>query len=265
MSRTTLATLANRKRERSHFACLTAYDASFAAQFAAAGVELLLVGDSLGNVIQGANSTLAVSLDDIIYHTRAVCRGAGEAMVMVDLPFLSYATPERALDSVARVLREGGGQVVKLEGGAVMLETVRTLSDRGIPVCAHLGLLPQSVHKSAGYRVQGRDETTAQQMIDDAVAMEQAGADLLLLELIPQQLAQRIDAALTIPTIGIGAGAHVTGQVLVSYDMLGITPGRRPRFSRDFLVGRGSVAEAAAAFVAAVRDGSFPAADETFD
>jgi 3-methyl-2-oxobutanoate hydroxymethyltransferase len=252
----TLATLRGMKG-REKFACLTAYDASFARVLEAAGVEVLLVGDSLGMVVQGQDTTLPVTLADIIYHSRCVGRGRRRALLMADLPFMSDATPARALGSAARLMQEGGAHVVKLEGGRVMAETVRLLAERGLPVCGHLGLLPQSVHKLGGYRVQGREADQAAILREDARILEQAGADLLLLEAVPAGLAGEITAAARVPVIGIGAGPACDGQVLVLYDVIGITP-RRPRFARDFLAGAGGVQAAVEAYVRAVKTGSFP-------
>jgi len=247
------------------FAALTAYDASFARLLDEAGVTMALVGDSLGMVLQGQESTVPVTLEEMIYHTSMVRRGCEQALVVADLPFMSYATPEQAMHSAARLMKEGGAHMVKLEGGAVMVETVRVLAQRGVPVCAHLGLLPQSVHKLGGYRVQGRDSESAETMLADALAMEQAGADLLVLECVPRKLAKRISETLSIPVIGIGAGPDTDGQVLVLYDMLGITPGKRPSFSHDFLADTCSVAAAIVAYVQQVKTGSFPGDEHSFD
>ena len=265
MSRISLSKLQQMKQQGERITVLTAYDASFAAILDTAGVDILLVGDSLGMVVQGQASTLPVSLDDMVYHTAMVARGSQRAMLIADLPFMSYATTEQALHSAARLMKEGGAQMVKLEGGSEVVETVSRLARCGIPVCAHLGLLPQSVHKLGGYRVQGRNEADAERIIADALALQQAGADLLVLECVPRQLAAAITRQLSIPVIGIGAGADTDGQVLVLYDMLGITPGKRPVFSLDFLAGNDSIAAAVAAYVAAVREGSFPAAEHGFD
>ncbi len=254
----TITTLAKMKRNREKFAVLTAYDASFAALLEAAGVEVILVGDSLGMVIQGQRTTVPVTVEDMIYHTRLVARGCQTALLMADMPFASYATAEQAVYNAARLMGEGGAQMVKLEGGAWLVETVRQLSRNGIPVCAHLGLLPQSVHKLGGYKVQGREEADARQIIDEALALQEAGADVALVECIPAELAARLTEALEIPLIGIGAGASCDAQVLVSYDMLGITPGRRPKFSKNFLTGHDSLQAAVAAYVAAVKSGEFP-------
>ena len=265
MSRVSVATLRKMKQAGEKFAALTAYDASFARLLDEAGVAVALVGDSLGMVLQGQESTVPVTLDEMVYHTRLVRRGCEQAMVVADMPFMSYASPEQAMHSAARLMKEGGAHMVKLEGGAVMVETVRALSRLGVPVCAHLGLLPQSVHKLGGYRVQGRDSEAAEAMLADALAMEQAGADLLVLECIPRALAKRISETLAIPVIGIGAGAETDGQVLVLYDMLGITPGKRPSFSHDFLADTGSVSAAMVAYVQQVKNGTFPAGQHGFD
>lgn len=262
---TTLSTLRKMKQAGEKFAVLTAYDASFARILDAAGVEVVLVGDSLGMVVQGQATTVPVTMDEMVYHTRAVSRGVARALVMADLPFMSYATQEQALANAARLMQEGGAHCIKLEGGAPLVETVEVLASRGVPVCAHLGLSPQAVHKLGGYRVQGRTAVSAEAMLLDARAMEAAGADLLLLECVPRTLAAEISAAVEIPVIGIGAGPDTDAQVLVLYDVLGISPGQAPRFARDFMQGAGSVSAAVAAYVAAVKAGEFPAAAETFD
>ena len=260
----TVATLRAMKQRGEKIACLTVYDASFAHVLEEAGVEVLLVGDSLGMVVQGRDTTLPVTLDDMVYHTACVARARRRALIMSDMPFMSDATPVRALDSAARLMR-AGAHIVKIEGGRAMAETVRLLSERGVPVCAHLGLLPQSVHKVGGYRVQGRDAATAAALLEDARELEQAGADVLLLECVPNALAQRITAAAQVPVIGIGAGAACDAQVLVLYDVIGITPGRRPRFSADFLAGGGSIAGAVESYVRAVKTGAFPGPEHGFD
>ncbi len=243
---------------------LTAYDASFAAQCDAAGVDAVLVGDSLGMVVQGCASTLPVRIEDMVYHTAAVARGLNVALLIADLPFLTFRDVDAALLASGRLLAEGGAAMVKLEGAGYVLDVIHALSRHAIPVCAHLGLTPQSVHKLGGYRLQGRGKDAATQLLADARAVQEAGADLLVLECVPAVLARRISAEISIPTIGIGAGADCDGQVLVLYDMLGITRGKRPRFSKDFLVGCGSVREAVAAYAKAVRAGEFPAAEHSF-
>lgn len=265
----TAAGLRKLKAQGEKFACLTAYDASFAASLDAAGVDLILVGDSLGMVIQGHATTLPVTVDDLVYHTRCVSHGARRALVMADLPFGSYNSVEQALDSATRLMKEGGAQAVKIEATGDAVEIVGRLARHGIPVCGHLGLAPQAVHKLGGYRVQGRDTETAEAMMADARAMEQAGADMLLLESVPAGLAERITRAASVPVIGIGAGPGCDGQILVLYDLLGISMGKRPRFSMDFLETLNgketvSVQAAVAAYVQAVRDGSFPTAEHSF-
>ena len=254
----TITTLAKMKRDQEKFAVLTAYDASFAALLEAAGVEVILVGDSLGMVVQGQRTTVPVTMEDMIYHTRLVARGCQTAFLMADMPFASYATVEQAVRNASRLMGEGGARMVKLEGGGWLVETVRQLSRNGIPVCTHLGLLPQSVHKLGGYKVQGREEAAARQILDEALALQDAGADVALVECIPSELAARLTEALDIPLIGIGAGPHCDAQVLVSYDMLGITSGRRPKFSKNFLIGHDSLQAAVATYVAAVKSGEFP-------
>ena len=254
----TVASLRRMKAAGERIACLTAYDASFARVLDEAGVEVLLVGDSLGMLIGGHATTIPVTMDDMVYHGRAVARGCRRALLVVDMPFMSYATPEQALRNAARLMQEGGARAVKLEGGRTQAETVRQLAERGIPVCAHLGLQPQSVHKLGGYRVQGRAPEAARAMVEDARALEAAGADLMVLECVPSTLARAITAAVAIPVIGIGAGPGCDGQVLVLYDALGITPGRVPRFARNFLTDGRDVAGAVRAFVEAVKAGTFP-------
>ncbi|KPN19942.1 3-methyl-2-oxobutanoate hydroxymethyltransferase [Xanthomonas sp. Mitacek01] len=246
-------------------AMLTAYDAGFARTFDAAGVDLLLIGDSLGMVVQGHGSTLPVTVDDIAYHTACVARAVRRALIVADLPFQADATPERALDASTRLLQAGAG-MVKLEGATQnKLDVTRFLVEREIPVCAHLGLTPQSVLRFGGFKVQGRGDAAAQALRDEALAIADAGAALIVLEGVPAALAAAITAASPVPTIGIGAGAGCDGQVLVLHDMLGLDSGhRRPKFVRDFLVEGGSVAGAARAYVDAVRDGSFPGPEHSY-
>lgn len=242
---------------------LTCYDASFAAQMEAAGVDVALVGDSLGNVVQGQTSTVPVTLDQMVYHASLVARGLVGTLEVVDLPFMQYRDPATALAASARLMAEGGAAMVKLEGGADWTcEVIAALTSRDIPVCAHLGLTPQSVHKMGGYRMQGKTEDAAARLRAEARAVEHAGAELLVLESVPAALAGEITRELSIPTIGIGAGLDCDGQVLVSYDMLGITPGRRPKFSKDFLAGRGSIREAIDAYAEDVRAGRFPGPEQ---
>lgn len=245
-------------------AMLTCYDASFAALLEASGVDVLLVGDSLGMVLQGLDSTLPVTLADMVYHTACVARGAKNAFIVSDMPFgTSQVSPEKTFEHAAKLMA-AGAQMVKLEGGAAMLDTVRFLTSRGIPVCAHIGLTPQSVHQLGGYRVQGRESAAAQQLRDDAAALEQAGAGMLVLEMVPALLAAEITAQLTIPTIGIGAGAACSGQVLVLYDMLDIYPGKKARFVKNYMQGAASISDAVNLYVAEVRNGTFPAPEHCF-
>lgn len=261
----TVSTLRKMKTNSEKIAVLTAYDATFAHVLDDAGVEVILVGDSLGMVVQGRESTVSVSMDDMVYHTRAVAQGRKNSLLMADMPFMSYATVEDGLHNAARLMQEGGAHMVKLEGNANQVEIVARLTANGVPVCAHLGLRPQFVHKIGGYRVQGRDEQSARGLMSDAVALEAAGADLLLLECVPQNLAADITQRVSIPVIGIGAGAHCDGQVLVLHDLLGVTPGQRPRFSKDFLADGGSVYQAVVEYVQAVKEGTFPGPDHSFN
>lgn len=264
MSRLSLTALRKMKAAQEKIAVLTAYDASFSHALEQAGVEVILVGDSLGMVIQGQESTVPVTVDDMIYHTANVVRGCETPFIIADMPFMSYANAEKAIANAARLMAEGGAQMVKLEGGEIIADTVEQLTSRGIPVCAHLGLLPQSVHRLGGYIVQGREQQAAEELLADAIRLEQAGADMLVLECVPATLAQRITEALLIPVIGIGAGKDCDGQVLVIYDMLGLTPGRRPRFSHDFLADTGSIQAALSSYVQAVKSAEFPNAEQQF-
>ena len=260
----TLSTLRAMKARGERIACLTAYEATQARLLEEAGVDLILVGDSLGMVVQGHETTVPVTVDDVVYHTRCVARRRPRAFLLADMPFLSYTSPERALETACRLMQEGGAQGVKLEGGAVQREVVAALAGAGVPVCAHLGLQPQAVHRLGGYRVQGRGEAAARALAEEARALEAAGADLLLLECVPRALAARIAREASVPVIGIGAGPDCDGQILVLHDLLGLTE-RPPRFAQDFLAGRGSVREAVAAYVAAVREGRFPGPEHAFD
>jgi 3-methyl-2-oxobutanoate hydroxymethyltransferase len=251
------------KRRGERIAALTAYDASMAALADRAGVELVLVGDSLGMVVQGHKSTLPVRLEEIAYHTAAVRRGLGRALLVADLPFLSYADRPAAFAAARRLVGECGAAMLKLEGARYVVEIVAALVEREVPVCGHLGLTPQSVLRLGGYRLQAREAEARERLAADARALVDAGISALVLECVPAELAARLARELPVPVIGIGAGAGCDGQILVSYDLLGISPGRRPRFCRDFLAGRGSVAEAFAAYVRAVKEGEFPAPEET--
>ena len=244
---------------------LTVYDYSFAHILDEAGVEILLVGDSLGMVIQGHPTTLPVRLDDVVYHTQCVSRGCKNALVIADMPFGSFqGSPQSAFDSAARLMGEGNAQMVKIEGGAVMVETVAFLVDRGIPVCGHLGLTPQSVNQFGGFRVQGREEWVAEQLRKDARILRDAGASVLILEAVPSGLARDITRSVDVPIVGIGAGPDTDGQILVLYDLLGIYPKKSPKFSKNYLEGTGSVAGAVSAFVEDVRSGQFPGPEHSF-
>lgn len=254
----TLSRLQQMKTQGEKIACLTAYDASFARVLDDACVDVILVGDSLGMVIQGHKTTVPVTMEDMVYHSQAVAKANEHALLMVDMPFMACPTVDLALVNATRLMQEGGAEMVKLEGSGVQLEIVTELARRSIPVCAHLGLQPQSVHKIGGYRVQGREADAAKAMLESAIALEQAGADLLLLECVPEPLATEITAKVEIPVIGIGAGARTDGQVLVLQDILGVTPGKPPRFSKDFMQGSDSIHDAVAHYVAAVKDISFP-------
>ena len=256
----TLHDIARMRAAGEKIAVLTCYDASFAALLERCGVEVLLVGDSLGNVLQGQPSTLPVTLDEMAYHTACVARGAKRAFIMADLPFGSYQeSPAQAMRSAAKLMA-AGAHMVKLEGGAYMAETTRFLVERGVPVCAHIGLTPQSVHQLGGYRVQGKDEAGAATLMADALALEAAGAAMMVMEMAPSAVASEITKALTTTaTIGIGAGAGCDGQVLVLHDMIGVFPGRKARFVKNFMDGASSIDAAVKAYVAAVKDGSFPA------
>ena len=260
----TVPALADAKREGRKLVMLTCYDAGFARTLDAGGIDLVLIGDSLGMVVQGHDSTLPVTVEDIAYHTACVKRGLSKALVVADLPFQADATPERALDASTRLL-QAGAAMVKLEGAGHKLDVIRFLVDREIPVCAHLGLTPQSVLRLGGYKVQGRDDATAARLREDARAVAEAGAAMLVLECVPSALAARITADLAIPTIGIGAGPACDGQVLVLHDLLGVNSGhRRPRFVKDFLAEGGSIAGAMQAYAEAVRNGTFPDAEHSY-
>ena len=263
MANISITQLRNKKLSGEKFAVLTAYDATFARLVAEAGIEVILVGDSLGMVLQGQTNTLPVTLSDMAYHIAAVARGNTEALLIGDLPFGSYSTDTQTLESAA-VLMRAGSHAVKLEGGLWLAESVRLLTERGIPVCAHLGLTPQSVNIFGGYKVQGRQSDQGQRMLEDAQALQEAGAALLVLECVPQTLAAKITQALDIPVIGIGAGPQTDGQVLVLHDMLGLSA-RSPKFVRNFMQGANSVQEALISYRNAVINGQFPGPEHSFD
>ena len=259
----TINTLQSMKQDSEKFAVLAAYDATFAHFISEAEVEVILVGDSLGMVIQGHDTTLPVTVEQIAYHTAAVKRGAKRSFIIADMPFMSYGDSDTALKNAA-TLMQAGAQMVKLEGGEWLAETFHKMSERGIPTCAHLGLTPQSVNKFGGYKVQGRDADHAQQILNDAHTLEQAGADLLVLECVPTALAAEITRTLTIPVIGIGAGPNIDAQVLVLYDMLGLTPTRAPKFTKNFLRDNEDIPAALRAYVEEVKSGAFPSEEHSF-
>ncbi len=259
-----LSTLQRMKAEGEKIACLTCYDASFAVLVDEADTDVVLVGDSLGMVIQGHDTTVPVTMDDMVYHCRAVSRGLQRPLLMADLPFASYPTRDVALANAVRLMQEGGAEIVKLESGPSQIDIVEFLAGHDLAVCAHLGLKPQSVHKTGGFRVQGREADAAERMIASAKALESAGADLVLLECIPTELGQRITEALSVPVIGIGAGPHTDGQILVLYDVLDITTGRKPRFVLNCMDGAGNNLEALKRYVRAVKDKSYPAPEHCF-
>jgi 3-methyl-2-oxobutanoate hydroxymethyltransferase len=263
-SKVTVRTLHEKKSANEKIVCLTAYDASFAQVLDQAGVDVVLVGDSLGMVIQGHETTTSVTVSDTVYHCQMVAKGSTRPLLVADMPFLSYTTIEQALENAGRLMKESSAEMVKLEGGADQADIVTALTRHGIPVCAHLGLQPQLVHKIGGYHVQGRETKAADAMVDEAKILEQAGADMMVLECVPNDLAERITNALSIPVIGIGASPACDGQILVLYDILGISMGRIPKFSRDFLKEAGSILGAVEAYVSAVKDGSFPGEEHVF-
>jgi len=257
--------LGKMRAEGRKIAMLTCYDASFAALVERCGVDMVLVGDSLGNVLQGQKSTLPVTMDHMVYHTECVARGCSRPFLVADMPFGSYhESPAQAMRNAARLMA-AGAQMVKLEGGEFMAETVHFLVERGVPVCAHIGLTPQSVHQLGGYRVQGRNEAGAERLKADALALEDAGAGLMVMEMVPATVATEITSILkSMATIGIGAGPSCDGQVLVLHDLLGVYPGKTARFVRNFMNGSSSIDEAVSSYVAAVKDGSFPAAEHCY-
>ncbi len=258
--RTTLSTLKSMHQSGEKIACLTAYDASFAHWLDQAGVDMILVGDSLGMVVQGHATTLPVTLDEMVYHAQMVQRGNQRAWCIADLPFMSDSSVEKALEAATRLMKEGGANMVKLEGGERVLNIVAQLSSLGIPVCGHLGLLPQSVEKK-GYKVVGRDRSSAEKLLKEALALQAHGVDMLVLECVPSALAQTVTEALSIPVIGIGAGSGTSGQVLVLHDILGLTVGKSPMFAKNFLEDTDSIQKAITAYVHEVKAGYFPASN----
>jgi 3-methyl-2-oxobutanoate hydroxymethyltransferase len=263
MKTVTLSTLQAYKRAGEPFSCLTAYDASFARAVGEAGIEVLLVGDSLGMVLQGHASTLPVTLADICYHTRCVSRGKGASLLMVDLPFMSNASPARLLEDAGELMR-AGAELVKVEGEAWMADGIRELTRRGVPVCAHLGLTPQSVYQLGGYKVQGREAEGATRILEDARTLVAAGASVVLLECVPASLGRAVSEALEVPVIGIGAGPDTDGQILVMHDVLGVTHGRMPRFVKNFLVEANDIQSAFQLYHEEVKARRFPAEEHCF-
>lgn len=263
MSSVTLSTLIARREANTPFSCLAVYDATFARIASEASIDVLLVGDSLGMVLQGQRSTLPVTVDDIIYHTTSVARANPRSLIMADLPFMADSSLEHILSAGGKIM-QAGAHMLKIEGGTWRCDAVAEFTQRGVPVCAHLGLTPQHVNAFGGYRIQGRDQDTAQQIIDDALALEQAGAAIVLLECVPSSLAQQVRDALTVPVIGIGAGPDVDGQILVMHDMLGLSGDKAPRFVKDFLKGEESILEAFSAYHEAVVERAFPDEEHCF-
>ena len=259
-----VASLKKMKINGEPIACLTAYDASFSLLVDKAGVDIVLVGDSLGMVIQGHDTTVPVTVDDVIYHCRNVSRGLNRAFLVADMPFMSYSDPNQALENAVRLMQEGGAMMIKLEGGEDQISIVEHLARHDIAVCAHLGLKPQSVHKIGGFRVQGRDESESRKMLKIAISLQHAGADIVLLECVPNELGNSIKEELDIPVIGIGAGPNVDGQILVLYDILGITHGTTPRFVKNFMIGNDSPIMAIKAYVQAVKNRDYPASEHCF-
>lgn len=259
-----VTTLRKMKAESVPIACLTAYDASFAVLVDAAGTDLVLVGDSLGMVIQGHDTTVPVTVADVIYHTKNVARGLRRALLVSDMPFMSYTNPEQALRNAVQLMQDGGAMMIKLESGEGQLEIVQHLARHDIPVCAHLGLKPQSVHKIGGFKVQGREPDAARRMVDSAKRLQDSGADIVLLECVPNEVGKAVTEALDVPVIGIGAGPDVDGQILVLYDILNITSGRTPKFVKNFMADLDAPLDAIAAYVQAVKKRTYPAPEHCF-
>ena len=264
MSKITTASLLKMKQEGQKFTAITAYDATFAKLFDDEGAHVLLIGDSLGMVLQGGQDTLAVNMDEMVYHTRCVARGASKALVVADMPFMSYATPEQTYQNAARLMA-AGARMVKMEGGDWLCDSIRHLTRNGVPVCGHLGLTPQSVHVFGGFKVQGRDEFQAQEIYRQALELQAAGIQLLVLECVPTALAERITKALRIPVIGIGAGPATDGQILVMHDAFGVTSGYVPKFTKNFLAETGDMRAAIRLYVQQVSEGTFPGPEHCFN
>ncbi|GAA6183001.1 MULTISPECIES: 3-methyl-2-oxobutanoate hydroxymethyltransferase [Aliiglaciecola] len=260
----TTSSLFKMKQEKQKITALTAYDASFAKLFDEQGVDVILIGDSLGMVLQGCDDTLSVTIDDIAYHTRSVRKGTSRAFVVADMPFMTYATPEQTYANAA-TLMAAGASMVKVEGGDWLIDTIKGLNLRGVPVCGHLGLTPQSVHVFGGFKVQGRGDLQAERLFEQAEALAQAGVQMLVLECVPAPLAEKISKAINIPVIGIGAGAHTDGQILVMHDMFGISANYMPKFSKNYLEITGDMREAVKAYIEEVQNGVFPSAEHSFN
>ena len=263
MKKVTVSTLLAKKQQGQKFATLTAYDASFAKIFDESGIDLILIGDSLGMVLQGYDSTLPVTIEQMAYHTRAVASTAKRCLILADMPFMSYSTPDQAYINAGKLMA-AGANMVKLEGDEWLAETITGLVQRGVPVCGHLGLTPQSVNVFGGFKIQGRGESAEQKLINSAIALEQAGAQLLVLECIPAPLAKQVAETISIPVIGIGAGKHTNGQVLVMQDMMGITAGYVPSFSKNYLALTGDIRQAVKLYIKEVEQGIFPSDNESF-
>ncbi|MBU3023905.1 3-methyl-2-oxobutanoate hydroxymethyltransferase [Aestuariibacter sp. A3R04] len=264
MKKVTISRLIAQKAEGTKITALTAYDASFAKMFDEQHIDVLLIGDSLGMVLQGEDDTLPVTVTDVAYHTRAVRKGTQNAFVLADMPFMSYATPQDTFTNAA-TLMAAGASMVKMEGGAWLCDTISALVERGVPVCGHLGLTPQSVHVFGGFKVQGRDNDKATKLIEDAIALEQAGAQMLVLECVPTSLGKAVSEALTIPVIGIGAGPETDGQILVMHDMFGISANYMPKFSKNFLMETGDMRSAVKKYIDDVKNGTFPGPAHSFE
>ncbi|GAB2686710.1 3-methyl-2-oxobutanoate hydroxymethyltransferase [Aliiglaciecola aliphaticivorans] len=260
----TTSTLFKMKQDKQKITALTAYDASFAKLFDEQGIDVILIGDSLGMVLQGCDDTLSVTIEDIAYHTASVRKGTERAFVIADMPFMSYATPEQTYTNAAKLMA-AGASMVKVEGGDWLLESIKGLNLRGVPVCGHLGLTPQSVHVFGGFKVQGREDLQAEQLFEQAEALAHAGVQLLVLECVPSSLAEKISKAINIPVIGIGAGVHTDGQILVMHDMFGVSANYMPKFSKNYLEITGDMREAVKSYIEEVQNGVFPSPEHSFN
>lgn len=264
MKKVTTSSIQRMKQQGEKITAITAYDASFAQLFDNHGMEVILIGDSLGMVLQGHSDTLPVTVEDIAYHTRSVRAGASNALIIADMPFMSYSTPEQTYQN-AGILMQAGASMVKLEGGEWLVETIKGLAERGVPVCGHIGLTPQSVHVFGGFKVQGRETSQADELVQQAIALEQAGVQCIVVECVPTSVGQRITAAVTVPVIGIGAGPETDGQILVMHDMLGISANYMPKFSKNYLAETGDINKAVALYIEEVKEGLFPSAEHSFE